>query len=67
MKPFTNSELINKCMLDAIESIVENLSNRNELIKKIEGIPLLNDTATSIVEKLFGDVCDELKTYLKMA
>ena len=39
MKPFTDSELIKKFKLDAIESVVENHSNRNELIKKKEGIP----------------------------
>ena len=67
MKPITNSELIKKSMLDMIESVVENLSSINELIEKIEGIPISNNTATRRVEKLSGDVCEELKTNLKMA
>lgn len=56
MKPFTDSELIEKCMLDAIESVVANLSCRNELIKKIERTPVSNDTTTRRVERLSEDI-----------
>ena len=67
MKPLTDAELVKKCMLDAIESVVENPSKREELMKKIEEIPLSNDTSTRRAEKLSGDVCDELKALIKKA
>ena len=67
MKPLTFAELVKKCMLDAIESVVENPSKREELMKKIEEIPLSNDTSTRRAEKLSGDVSDELKARIKKA
>ena len=67
MKPLTDAELVKKCMLDAIESVVENPSKREELMKKIEEIPLSNDTSTRRAEKLSGDVSDELKARIKKA
>ena len=65
MKPLTFAELVKKCMLDAIESVVENPSKREELMKKIEEIPLSNDTSTRRVEELSEDVSDELKALKK--
>ena len=67
MKPLTDAELVKKCMLDAIESVVENPSKREELMKKIEEIPLSNDTSTKRAEQLSGDVSDELKARIKKA
>lgn len=67
MKPFMDAELVKKCMLDAIESVVENSSKREELLKKIKEIPLSNNTATRRAEKLSGDVSDKLKACLKKA
>ena len=67
MKPFKDAEIVKECMVDAMESIIENPAVRDKVLTKVKGISLSNDTATIRSEKLSGAVMNELIQRLKEA
>ena len=67
MKPLKDAEIVKECLVDAVESVIENPAVRDQVLTKIEGISLSNDTATIRSEKLSGAVMSELIQRLKVA
>ena len=67
MKPFKDAEIVKECMVDAMESIIQNPAGRDKVLTKVKGISLSNDTATIRSEKLSGAVMNELIQRLKEA
>ena len=67
MKPLKDAEIVKECLVDAVESVIENPAVRDQVLTKIEGISLSNNTATIRSEKLSGAVMSELIQKLKVA
>uniref|UniRef100_A0A3B3RGE1 HAT C-terminal dimerisation domain-containing protein n=1 Tax=Paramormyrops kingsleyae TaxID=1676925 RepID=A0A3B3RGE1_9TELE len=65
-KPFSNGELVKNCFLET-QCLFDDLSNKNEIIRRIKSLQLSNDTVTRRISEISENLTEQLKTKLTTA
>ncbi|KAI2646421.1 EPM2A-interacting protein 1 [Labeo rohita] len=64
-KPFSDGELVKNCFLET--QCLFDLSNKNEIIRRIKSLQLSNDTVTRRISEISENLTEQLKTKLTTA
>ncbi|XP_050994546.1 general transcription factor II-I repeat domain-containing protein 2A-like [Labeo rohita] len=65
-KPFSDGELVKNCFLET-QCLFDDLSNKNEIIRRIKSLQLSNDTVTRRISEISENLTEQLKTKLTTA
>ena len=58
MKPFADSQMVKLCIIEAVQSVVEDSTTRDNIVEKLKEVPLSDSTPTQRTEKLGKHLCD---------